>query len=53
MVFAVCADLVLIDGIITPNEQAIVEHLKGQLSVSDELSMIIVQAMLVRNMGNN
>jgi hypothetical protein len=53
MVFAVCADLVLIDGIITPNEQAIVEHLKGQLSVSDELAMIIVQAMLVRNMGNN
>jgi hypothetical protein len=53
MVFAVCADLVLIDGIITPNEQAIVEHLKGQLGVSDELAMVVVQAMLVRNMGNN
>ncbi len=53
MVFAVCADLVLIDGIITPGEQAIIEHLKGLLGVSDELSMIIVQAMLVRNMGNN
>jgi len=53
MVFPVCADLVLIDGLITANEQAILEHLKDQLGVSDELAMVVVQAMLVRNMGNN
>ncbi len=53
MVFAVCADLVLIDGIITPAEQSIIEHLKTSLGVSDDLAMVIVQAMLVRNFGNN
>lgn len=52
MLFAVCVDLVLIDGKITTNEQAIIEHLKTELKVSDELATKIVEVMLVRNYGN-
>lgn len=52
MLFAVCVDLVLIDGYLTANEEAIIEHLKSALGVSDDLAMKTVEVMLVRNKGN-
>ncbi len=52
MLFAVCTDLVLIDGYLTANEEAIIEHLKNSLGVSDDLAMKTVEVMLVRNKGN-
>ncbi len=52
MVFTVCVDLVLIDGTVSANEQAIVEHLKTQLGVADDFAMKTIEVLLVRNQGN-
>jgi|GEM_PF-4085168 hypothetical protein len=53
MVFATCTDLVLIDGVISSGEKAIIGHLKDALSVSDDLATKIVEVLLIRNYNNN
>ena len=52
MLFAVSVDLVLIDGLLSSGEQAIIEHLKTQLTISDDLAMKTIEVMLIRNKGN-
>jgi hypothetical protein len=52
MVFTVCVDLVLIDGNVSANEQAIVEHLKTQLSIADDFAMKSIEVLPARNQGN-
>ncbi|MCE3259413.1 MAG: putative tellurite resistance protein TerB [Bacteroidetes bacterium] len=52
MVFAVCVDIVLIDGSISPKEKEIIEHLKNKLSITDDFALKTVEVMLARNFGN-
>lgn len=53
MVFAVCVDIVLIDGIISAGEKAIIGHLKDSLSITDDFAAKAVEVLLARNSGNS
>lgn len=52
MLFTVCVDIVLIDGSLSSGEQAIIEHLKTELNISDDFAMKTIEVMLIRNKGN-
>ncbi len=50
--FAVCVEMVFIKGNITKKEQSLIEHLKNELNVYEELAKKIIEVMMVKNYGN-
>lgn len=51
--FAIAADLVLVDGIFTQEEQDFLVELSEALDISDELGKKIIDVMTIKNCGDN
>jgi uncharacterized membrane protein YebE (DUF533 family) len=51
--FAIAADLVLVDGIFTQEEQDFLVELSEALDISDELGKKIIEVMTIKNCGEN
>ncbi|MBE9093184.1 tellurite resistance TerB family protein [Tychonema sp. LEGE 07203] len=51
--FAIAADLVLVDGIFTAQEQDFLLELSEALDIPDELSKNIIEVMTLKNCGEN
>lgn len=49
--FAIAVDLVLADGEVEDEEQAVIEALQEALEIPDELARNIVEVMIIRNKG--
>jgi hypothetical protein len=49
--FAVSADLILADGLVTDDEKSFLNQLHQALNITDETAMKIVEVMMIKNRG--